>query len=237
MKKSARTIFIWDVQWCYDELKLLLKKLKLKKHDRVFFVWDLINRWPKSYKVLKYLYKNKHRFQSVIGNHELNFLRWINGEKYKDSKDFKTLYKKIQKNRSNYLINFIGNLPRYIEEKDFILLHGWIIPNKPLKEHTDDEITRTRDYNKKPWYEYYDWKKPVIYGHWAEENLQIREKTKGLDSGCVYGKALTAYVLETWEVIQQTALDIYVNVYNKKKPILERVLQVFNKKNIWEYQD
>jgi hypothetical protein len=54
--------------------------------------------------------------------------------------------------------------------------------------------------------------KVVIYGHWAADGLRIRKFTKGLDSGCVYGKRLTAYIWENWEIIQQSAFKQYVSV-------------------------
>ena len=225
---KSRTIFIWDIQGCYDELKLLIKRLKLKKDDKVYFVWDLINKWPKDYKVLKYLYKNKYRFFCVKWNHEINFLRWLNWESYTNDKPFKKLKKKIEDKKTNYLIKYIEDLPLYIETRGFILLHAWITPNKKLKDHSEDDITRIREYNWKPWYEYYKWSKKVIYWHWAEDNLQIRSKTKWLDSWCVYGKALTAYILETDEVIQQSALDCYVDIYAKKHNTLEKIRRLFN---------
>jgi bis(5'-nucleosyl)-tetraphosphatase (symmetrical) len=234
--QSYRTIFIWDVQGCYDELKLLIKKLKLKKNDKVYFVGDLINRWPRSYKVIKYLYKNKSRFNSVKWNHELNFLNWLKWEKNLDHKHFKKLKNKIEEHKTNFLIKYLESLPLYIEKDNFILIHWWLIPNKKIEDHTDLEITNLREFNWKPWYEYYKWEKPVIYWHWAEESLQIREKTKWLDSWCVYWKALTAYILETWEVIQQNALDCYVNVYKGNSNLLKKVKNIFQK-NIWKQKN
>lgn len=231
--QQSRTIFIWDIQWCYDELKLLIKKLNLKKDDKIYFVWDLINKWPKSYKVLEYLYKNQSRFYCVKWNHEIAFLNWLKWEKYWDNKEFKKLERKILKKESNYLIKYIEDLPLYIEEKSFILLHWWLIPNKKIEDHTDLEITNIREIDWKPWYKYYKWQKPIIYWHWAEESLQIRKNTKWLDSGCVYWKALTAYILETWEVIQQNALDYYVNVFKTKNSFLKKMKNIFNK-NIWK---
>ncbi len=56
-----------------------------------------------------------------------------------------------------------------------------------------------------PWYEFYTGEKPVIYGHWARRGLTLRGNTIGLDSGCCYGRALSAWVLETRELIQETA--------------------------------
>jgi len=208
-----RTIFIGDVQWCYNELKLLIKKLKIQENDTVYFVWDIINKGPKSYKTLKYIYKNKKQFHCVMGNHEVNLLRYLNGEWYDDdSSDFEDLKEKFIKRPT--LLEYIKNLPIYIEKENFILLHAWLIPGKKIENHTLDEITRTRDIDGKPWYEYYTWKKKIIYGHWAIDGIRIRQNTIGLDSGCVYGKMLSAYILETWEIIQQQALNLYINVYD-----------------------
>lgn len=231
--KNSRTIFIWDVQWCYDELKLLIKKLKLKKEDKVYFVWDLINRWPRSYKVLKYLYKNKSRFYCVKWNHELNFLNWLKWEKIWDNKLLKKLKHKIDEKKSNYLIKYIESLPLFIEEENFILIHWWLIPNKRLEDHSEQEITNIREFNSKPWHEYYKWDKPIIYGHRAEAWLQIRKRSIWLDSWCVYGKALTAYILESWEVIQQNSLECYVDLYKGNNNLLKKVKDIFQK-NIWK---
>ncbi len=231
--EKFRTIFIWDVQWCYEELKLLIKKLKLKKNDKVYFVWDLINKWPKSYKVIKYLYKNKNRFFSVKWNHELNFLNWLKWNKYSDDKQFKKIQKKVDEKKTDFLIKYLEKLPLYIEEDNFILIHWWLIPNKKLEEHNEEEITNIRDYNWKPWYKYYKWNKIIIYWHWAEEWLNIKERTKWLDSWCVYWKALTAYILETWEIIQQNSLDCYVNIYETKNKLFKKVKNILNKK-IWK---
>lgn len=229
--KKTRTIFIWDVQWCYDELKLLLNKLGLWAEDKVYFVWDLINKWPKSYKVLKYVYKNRDRFKCVVWNQEINFLRWLEWEPYDNPKDFKQLKLKIEKKEANYLIDYLKSLPKFIEEKDFLLLHWWLIPWKKLEDHDIEEITRTRDIDWKPWYDFYTWNKKIIYWHWAVDWLRITKNTVWLDSWCVYWKAMTAYILETWEIYQQSANDIYLNVYKRHK-YLESIVNKIESSNI-----
>jgi hypothetical protein len=225
MKKS-RTIFIWDVHWCYNELKLLLEKLDIEKDDRVFFVWDLINKWPNSYKVLKLVYKNKEQYKTILWNHEVWLLKSLQWEniKYK-SKIFRKIKEKVLKKEK--ILNFLKEIPLYIEEDDFLLIHGGLIPNKKLEEHTEDEIVKLRYVNWELWYKQYEWEKKVIYGHNAVDWLQIREKTIWLDSWCVYWKFLTAYILETWEIYTQNALDIYENVYKKNKSILQKIKELF----------
>lgn len=219
--EKGRTIFIWDIHWCYKEFKLLLKKINLTENDKIYLTWDVINRWPKSYKTLKYIFKNKEQFKLILWNQEVNFLNWI--EKWKYIYD-KTKFIKLEKKLENEpeILEYLKNLPAYIETPNFLLLHGWLIPWKKLSEHSIKEITSTREYNNKPWYYYYKWIKKVIYWHWWLDWLRIRKNTIWLDTWCVYGNRLTAYILETWEVIQQTALDIYINVYkNKNRNIKE----------------
>jgi len=225
---KSRTIFIWDVHWCFDELKLLLKKLKIQKKDKVYFVWDIISKWGKSFKVLKYIYKNKAQFRCVKWNNELKFTQWLDWKKLEkdEIKSAKKLKKQIIQKNSKFLIKYINDLPLYIEEKDFIVLHWWLKPNKDINKHTPYEITNLRNYKWKPWYEQYTWNKKIIYWHWAIEWLQIREKTIWLESWCVYWKALTAYILETGEVFQQTALKIHVNPY-KKGSVLWNIKKLF----------
>lgn len=240
---SSRKIFIWDVHWCFEELLALLEKIQITKNDKIYLAWDFINKWPKSYEVLEFLYKNKDNFFYVIWNNEVNFLKWIiackqenqiiiNGlnKKYliwnndlnfsewidlqrsKNHKVFSDLYKKIEDNNSFHLLELIINSPMYIEEDDFILVHWWLIPGKKLEDHSLDIITRLREYNQELWYEQYNWDKKIIYWHNAKDWLQIRKKTIWLDSGCVYWKSLTAYILDSWEIYSQNAFCSYENI-------------------------
>ena len=118
----------------------------------------------------------------------------------------------------------------YIETKDFLLVHGWIKFDKKLENHTEKELVKLRTYKWELWYKNYTWNKIIIYWHNAFDWVQIREKTIWIDSWCVYWKSLTAYILETWEIYSQNALDIYINVYNKEKTIAEKIKNIFKKK-------
>ena len=107
------------------------------------------------------------------------------------------------------MVDFIQNMPLYIETEKFIIVHGGIIPWKKIDKHEIDEITRLREYKWKPWHNYYTEDKKIIYGHWAAQWLHITDNTIWLDTGCVYWKELSAYILETGEIIQQQALMQY----------------------------
>ena len=210
-----RTIFIWDIQWCFDEFMLLIEKLKLLKNDIVYLTWDIINKWPKSFETLDFIYNNRDKFITVTWNHELNFLKFLDWKSYwKDDKNFKILEKQISKRPE--LLKYLKNLPLYIKNEDFILVHWGKVPWKKFKDHSSNEITRIRDFNWQPWYELYSKKKKIIYWHWALDWLRITKNTIWIDTWCVYWKMLTAYILETWEIIQQQALNLYINVFKNE---------------------
>jgi len=233
---QARTIFIWDIHWCFDELKLLIKKLKIQKEDRVFFTWDLINKWPKSFKVIKYLFKNKDQYKVVLWNHDYEFLQYIKNTRNffsENNNKFNKLEKKLKKNPE--ILKYFRSIPLYIEENDFLLIHWWLIPNKKPENHTAEEICNLRIYKWKPWYEYYTWNKKIVYGHWAIAWLNIRENTIWLDSGCCYWKFLTAYTLETWDVLFQKALEQYVDPLKNKSIIYKMINYLKNK--LWVSQN
>ena len=236
---EKRTIFIGDIHGCYKELKALIKKLQITENDIIYCVGDLINKWPKSYKVLNFFYKNREQYKSVLWNNELKFLKFCDQKFFENTKEnntFLSLKEKILQKEKLYLLDFLKSLPLYIETKDFILLHWGMIPWKTLAEHTAEEITNIRIWEWKPWYEFYEGTKKIIYGHNAIEWLQIRKQIIGLDSGCVYGNMLTAYILETWEIITQKAGKKYLKVSEDKHINLNFstiFIQLF-KKIIWK---
>ena len=50
-----------------------------------------------------------------------------------------------------------------------------------------------------PWYDVYDGEKVVLFGHWPAAEPRRGKRAIGLDTGCVYGNELTAYIIETGE--------------------------------------
>jgi serine/threonine protein phosphatase 1 len=219
---QKRTLFIWDVHGCYDELMSLVEKIWLKDEDNLYFVWDLINKWPKSLEVVEWI-RSRPNTWSVLWNHEYFPLvtplevdqltsssssdlsdgtkNWIQVQ-YEESRDIRQVFE------SHWHREWLVSLPHIIEKEDFILVHGWLHPEYGI--NTPKEIsTLIRVIDGKPWYDLYTGKKPVIYGHWAVEGLRIRTNTVWLDTGCCFGGHLTAYCLETHEIWQVRAHKVY----------------------------
>jgi len=47
-----------------------------------------------------------------------------------------------------------------------------------------------------PWDRHYRGARTVVFGHWARRGLVVQPRVRGLDTGCVYGGPLTAWIAE-----------------------------------------
>ncbi|HVM96607.1 MAG TPA: metallophosphoesterase [Candidatus Acidoferrales bacterium] len=54
----------------------------------------------------------------------------------------------------------------------------------------------------RPWDDFYRGKRTAVFGHWARRGLVDRPRRRGLDTGCVYGGALTAWICEEDRFVQ-----------------------------------
>ena len=96
-------------------------------------------------------------------------------------------------------------------------------PFKPKATTRREAVTLRRypnDNNDKSpfWWQVYDKKRLIIYGHDARRGLQDhRPKTLGLDSGCVYGNGLTGYLLEENKLVHIPSQQVYVDVGRSRK--------------------
>ncbi|MEQ8350964.1 MAG: metallophosphoesterase family protein [Leptospiraceae bacterium] len=206
--ENGRTIFIGDVHGCAQELKLLVQKLELQPEDRVVMLGDLINRGPDPAGVVDFVFEQG--FECLKGNHEDEYLRHYHG-----LEPYASLRRKIGDEKHSW----IESLPLWIESDDFMAVHAGLEPYKHPSQTSPRVLLTIRTWDgsgidlKNPdnpaWYEFYHESKPVFYGHWARRGLNIRDNTVGLDSGCVYGRALSAYILETRELVQLPALKTH----------------------------
>lgn len=74
----------------------------------------------------------------------------------------------------------------------------------------DGEGVDLNQFDRDPaWFDVVQWPKPIVFGHWAALGLVDLPQFKGLDTGCVYGKELTAWCVESGEFFQQKAREIY----------------------------
>lgn len=224
-----RTIAIGDVHGCADEFEELLNALELQSDDRVIQVGDLVNRGPDSHGVLELV--REYKVEAILGNHELRLLRAQNkgGKSLLKSYDHTTI-KKLTDEDWDYL----RALPKfkYGATEDVVVVHGGFLPDQPWQTQAVDLITNIQVIDKKgkaakrsdapdakPWADFWGGSPFVIYGHTPRPNVLERPGSMGIDTGCVYGGHLTAFVTDDRSLVQVRARKAYAHSNRLPDPV------------------
>lgn len=121
----------------------------------------------------------------------------------------------LESERERYT-NYLTSLPFVIDLDSHVVVHAGVRPGIHLDEQACEDLTELRTLGPDrtsrdgiPWYDVYDDDKVVLFGHWPSPIPRRSKHAIGLDTGCVYGNQLTAYVLDTAEFIQVSAKQVY----------------------------
>lgn len=217
-----RTLFIGDVHGCAEELDALLAECGWRPDDRVVLVGDLVAKGPDSAGVVRRA--RERGFLAVRGNHDAHVLRWRAGRGPK-GKPLKPEHQQVLDTLAPEDWAWLEARPLYLRfpELNVVAVHAGLVPGVPLEQQREDELLNLRSIapdgtpSKRvdggaPWGSH--WKGPelVIFGHDAMRGIQRHPYALGLDSGCVYGGRLTAYVLPEGRVVSVLARRAYVDV-------------------------
>lgn len=215
----GRTIAIGDVHGCARELEKLLNKLKPQKSDRIIQLGDLVNKGPDSHEAIRIA--KAYDIQTIMGNHEMRLLA---AKKEKNINYLNSYYQDTYKQLSKSDWKYLKQLPKFIYDNalDTLFVHGGFIPNKPWYSQSLNTITtvqvitkeglpekRTYQSKSKLWANYWKEDTFVIYGHTSRRRIYKKRNTLCLDTGCVYGGKLTAYLLEENKYVSVKAKRAY----------------------------
>ncbi len=211
---AGRTIVVGDIHGCYDELVALLDRVRLQATDRVIAVGDLITKGERNREVLE-LFSRDPRFTAVIGNHDLALLRYWQGESVVLKPAQERTRKELHARRKRY-IAYLAALPHLIDLGTHLVVHAGVRPGVTLTAQTRADLTELRTLGPDrtsrtgmPWYALYNGPQTVLFGHWPARSPRRASHAIGLDTGCVYGFQLTAYIIETGEFVQVQARRAY----------------------------
>jgi predicted phosphodiesterase len=217
-----RTLFIGDVHGCAEELDALLHACGHRRGDRVVLVGDLVAKGPDSAGVVRRA--RERGMLAVRGNHDEHVLRWRAG-KMPEGKKLKREHKQVLDTLEDEDWAYLESLPMHLHvpELNVRVVHGGLVPGVPLEEQKPElmlnlrSITPDGEPSKKmeagaPWAS--QWKGPelIIFGHDALRGVQRYPYAIGLDSGCVYGRELTAYVLPEGRFYSVKARRVYMEL-------------------------
>lgn len=213
-----RTIIFGDIHGCYDEWQKLLDKLKAGPSDRLISVGDLIFKGPQSAKVLDFA-MSLPNLECVLGNHEYSLLKAFERGYPEILTGYHEKALREMGNNLDLYIRYIKSWPFYIEDTEWIVVHAGIRPGVPLYQQNPVDLTHLRMLEPEdiPWHQAYQGEKLIAYGHWAKQGLNVQERTIGLDSGCVYGKKLSALVLPERKIVTVDAKKVYCPIRTPDK--------------------
>lgn len=216
---NGRLIAIGDIHGCHQEFAEMLMRLAPVKDDRIVLLGDLINRGPDSAKVIDLA--RECRATALLGNHELRFLKYrrTSDKKYLKNGDLAT-HQKLRPADWEYL----EAMKLTFEEPalNLVFVHGGFLPDQPWQKQPAEVVTRIQvvDRNGRPakradapgaplWADLWSGPPFVVYGHTPRPEIYKLKWSVGIDTGCVYGGHLTAYVLPEKRFLQVKARQRY----------------------------
>lgn len=225
-----RTIVIGDIHGCADELKDLVAKTGWRPGERLVAVGDVVAKGPDSQAVVAFL--REAGALAVMGNHDAHVLRLRQverGEIEDDGRKAKPEHRRVLETLTEADWAYLEALPLLLRlgpergsGPDTAVVHAGVVPGVPLerqeREHllTLRSITNEGEPTKKPkgmpWASKWRGPERIVFGHDAVRGLQEYAYATGLDTGCVYGGALTALVLPERTLVSVRAHRAYVDV-------------------------
>jgi len=215
---NERIIAVGDIHGCHQEFAELLKALELQKGDRLILLGDLINRGPDSAAVLELA--RKHEAISLLGNHELRLLQHhVDPGKFDLRNGDKETFEQLTEADWSY----IAAMPLTYFDRDLniVFVHGGFMPDEPWNKQPAEIVTRIQSVaNGKPckradapdaplWADVWNGPPFVVYGHTPREEVYKLKWSLCLDTGCVLGGHLTAYILPERRILQVKARKHY----------------------------
>lgn len=214
---------IGDIHGCADELDVLLRGMQPGRGDVLCFLGDYIDRGPASRAVLDLLVelsRGPATCTFLRGNHEDMFLDFLGraggrfGDVYLENGGASTLRSyglaprrspELQSSLPPDHLRFLDDLQLTAEFEHSICVHAGLRPTVPLDRQSAEDMLWIRDdFFTVP----HAFGKVVLYGHTPRQSVEIAPPYRiGLDTGLVYGGALSCLQLEIatlWQVARHS---------------------------------
>jgi bis(5'-nucleosyl)-tetraphosphatase (symmetrical) len=239
MSDNMKTIIIGDLHGCLDEFKDILYLADHKSPNiKIILLGDILDRGPNSLECIKLARELK--LKSVMGNHERKFLNWIENTGGKRSPPKYPHYDQFSKED----IEYMRAMPAYIKipEHNTVVVHAGVRACVPIEQQLKNDLYHIRYLDSQGkfvslrtinkigkeaadahyWTEFGSFGYNLVYGHQVNSMTDVRIDRfddgtfcVGIDCGCCFGGKLTAYMLETQEIIQvQAKKEYYKSNFN-----------------------
>ena len=219
---GARTLYIGDVHGCADELERIVDAFGfVRGKDTLYQTGDIINKGPDMMRALKFIQDNG--ILTVRGNHEEHLIRMMATDESEWTDKQRARFARLPLEDWKYILEEVKTWPLWRDTPHALLVHAGLEPGKTRLEDMDPKVILSiRYWEDKPWFDQVQWNKTVVFGHWAKMGfVDRRPHFIGLDSGCVYGKRLTAWCPEEDKFYEVPAAREYSPVKDKAKTAVD----------------
>lgn len=216
---TGRIIAIGDIHGCHQEFATLLQRLAPTSDDTLIVLGDLINRGPNSRRVLDIAREVKAT--CLLGNHELRLIehRRSGGQTKLKETDAQTIDLLGKKDWE-----FMEAMPltHEIPELNTVFVHGGFLPGIPWASQDANIATRIQVIdpagqpakradcpNGEYWADLWTGPPFVVYGHTPRPEIYTHRWSAGIDTACVMGGHLTAFILPEKRFVQVRAQQRY----------------------------
>lgn len=216
---TGRLIAIGDIHGCAVEFAELLDKLQLQRNDRIVLLGDLINRGPDSCLVLDLA--RASRAVCLMGNHELRLLRFHRSRDATLLRDDDRITAAALRPADWTLLEAMP-LTHFDEALNTVFVHAGFLPNTPWQRQPAEIVTRIQviDSLGRPckraespgapiWADFWSGPPFVVYGHTPRPTVHKLKWSLCLDTACVQGGHLSAYILPERRLVQVKARRRY----------------------------
>lgn len=216
---TGRLIAVGDIHGCHTEFTELLAQLELQAGDRVVLLGDLVNRGPESARVIDTA--RSIGAISLLGNHELRLLKYrrTGDRKYMKEHDVET-FDSLRAEDWAYMESM--QLTYHEPELNTVFVHGGFLPGEPWQRQPSEVVTRIQVIDKDGrarkradapdapvWADLWGGPPFVVYGHTPRDEVYKLKWSIGIDTACVMGGFLTAYILPERRILQVKARQRY----------------------------
>jgi hypothetical protein len=236
----SRTLVVGDLHGCSAELRQLLDAASFGPGDRLVSVGDLVGKGPDGAGVVRFFREGGH--DAVRGNHDHKLVAAKKGKRRKPlGPSHRAHFEALREADWAWL----AARPLWLElpAHEALVVHGGLLPNVPLDEQDPDLVMNLRSIRPdgsgskrvdegEPWAKRWPGPELVVFGHDAIRGLQVWPSASdgrngdldgaraiGLDTGCVYGLALSALILPERRIVSVPAARDYAGA---GVPSLER---------------
>ncbi len=214
-----RTIIIGDVHGCLDELLTLVSRCGYAAGDRLILVGDLVAKGPDSLGVVAWA--RESGAEAVLGNHEEHVLRARRGMPGIKPKHLR-LAEALGVEDAAWLETRPLFLPAgELNGKPLVVVHAGLMPGVAIEAQQRDHLLNLRSVTPEgapskqlegaPWASLWSGPEQIVFGHDSLRGLQQYPWAIGLDTGCVYGRRLTALTLPEGKLVSVSARHAYAS--------------------------